>query len=69
MVQNPKVLLLDEPTSALDPEAAAKVESVLHEKLAAGVIIIMVTHDVAQAKRMSEKRYVMEKGTLKEASQ
>jgi ABC-type bacteriocin/lantibiotic exporter with double-glycine peptidase domain len=69
MVQNPRVLLLDEPTSALDPEAAAKVESVLHEKLAAGVIIIMVTHDVAQAKRMSEKRYVMEKGTLKEAPQ
>ena len=69
MVQNPRVLLLDEPTSALDPEAAAKVESVLHEKLAVGVIIIMVTHDVAQAKRMSEKRYVMEKGTLKETPQ
>lgn len=69
MVQNPRVLLLDEPTSALDPEAAAKVESILHEKCAAGVIIIMVTHDVAQAKRMSEKRYIMEKGMLKEASQ
>ncbi|MEX0695781.1 MAG: ABC transporter ATP-binding protein [Rhodospirillales bacterium] len=69
MVQNPRVLLLDEPTSALDPEATAKVESVLHEKTAAGVIIIMVTHDAAQAKRMSEQRYVMDKGSLQEASQ
>ncbi|MDP4796136.1 MAG: ABC transporter ATP-binding protein [Rhodospirillales bacterium] len=68
MVQNPRVLLLDEPTSALDPEATAKVESVLHEKIAAGVIVIMVTHDAAQAKRMSKRRYQMKDGALSEES-
>lgn len=65
MVQGPKVLLLDEPTSALDPEATAKVESLLHEKIASGVSIVMVTHDKAQAARMSSHRYLIEAGSLR----
>lgn len=64
MIQGPKVLLLDEPTSALDPEATAKVESLIHEKVASGVTVVMVTHDKAQALRMSSERYVIEKGSL-----
>lgn len=64
MVQGPKVLLLDEPTSALDPEATAKVESLIHEKVGGGVIVIMVTHDKAQAARMSTERYLIEEGSL-----
>lgn len=64
MVQNPKVLLLDEPTSALDPEATAKVESLLHEKIGGGVMVVLVTHDKAQAARMSSERYLIEKGAL-----
>lgn len=65
MVMGPRVLLLDEPTSALDPEATAKIESVLHEKLRTGVTIIMVTHDARQAARMSDVRWLMDKGTLR----
>jgi ABC-type iron transport system FetAB ATPase subunit len=64
MVQGPSVLLLDKPTSALDPETTSKVESLLHEKISAGITIIMVTHDPAQAKRMSQQRYRMTDGTL-----
>ena len=64
MIQGPKVLLLDEPTSALDPEATAKVESLIHEKVESGATIIMVTHDKNQAARMSSERYVIEKGGL-----
>ncbi len=64
MVQGPSVLLLDEPTSALDPDATSKVESILHEKLQAGVSIILVTHDAAQAKRMSQHRFLMADGRL-----
>ena len=66
MVQGPRVLLLDEPTSALDPETTAKVESLLHEKITAGIIIVLVTHDRAQAKRMSDRRYLMKDGVLSE---
>ncbi len=65
IVLTPEVMLLDEPTSALDPEATAKVESILHEKRAAGAAIIMVTHDKAQAARMAEHRFVMTAGVLK----
>ncbi len=66
MVQGPRVLLLDEPTSALDPEPTAKVESVLHEKIAAGIVAVIVTHDAAQAKRMSTSAYRMADGQLSE---
>ncbi len=65
IVLTPEVMLLDEPTSALDPEATAKVESILHEKCAAGAAIIMVSHDKAQAARMAENRFVMTAGMLK----
>ncbi len=60
----PRVLLLDEPTSGLDPETATKVEAILHERLADGAAIILITHDTAQAKRMASRRLVMEGGIL-----
>lgn len=66
MVQGPRVLLLDEPTSALDPETTAKVESLLHEKIAGGIIVLMVTHDAQQAKRMSGRSFRMKDGSLTE---
>lgn len=66
VVQGPRVLLLDEPTSALDPDATAKVESLLREKLQSGVGIVMVTHDKRQAERMSDRRYLIEDGRLSE---
>ena len=63
----PRVLLLDEPTSGLDPEAATKVEAILHERLADGAAIILITHDTAQAKRLASRRLVMEGGVLSPA--
>lgn len=66
IVQGPRVLLLDEPTSALDPEATEKVEGVLREKLDAGVCVIMVTHDAAQAKRLAHRQFVINGGALVE---
>ena len=64
LLVNPRVLLLDEPTSGLDPDAAAKVETMLHERLADGVAVMMVTHDAKQAERMASRHYRMEKGVL-----
>jgi ABC-type iron transport system FetAB ATPase subunit len=69
MVQGPRVLLLDEPTSALDPETTAKVESVLHEKITGGIIAVVVTHDAAQARRLSAQAYRMADGRLSEDGQ
>jgi len=61
----PKVMLLDEPTSGLDPEATAKVEGLLHERIGEGVAMIVVTHDGAQAARLAARQYAMEKGVLR----
>lgn len=50
---NPKVLLMDEPCSALDPIATMKIEALLHE-LKNKVTIVIVTHNMQQASRVSE---------------
>jgi phosphate transport system ATP-binding protein len=48
----PSVLLMDEPCSALDPIATAKIEELVHE-LKAGLTIVIVTHNMQQAARVS----------------
>ncbi len=50
----PQVLLMDEPTSALDPISTGKIEE-LCEELKNDVTIIMVTHNMQQAARISDK--------------
>lgn len=57
-------LLLDEPTGALDEDNTRLVEDVLRERLAAGVIVIMVTHSAAQASRLGHVHLRMEKRHL-----
>jgi phosphate transport system ATP-binding protein len=48
----PEVLLMDEPCSALDPIATAKVEELVHE-LGSRLTIVIVTHNMQQAARVS----------------
>jgi phosphate transport system ATP-binding protein len=50
---NPEILLLDEPTSALDPKATVHIEELIAE-LKKQVTILMVTHNIAQAARISD---------------
>jgi len=51
---SPKVVLMDEPASALDPISTAKVEELIHE-LKKDYTIIIVTHNMQQASRVSDK--------------
>lgn len=53
LAMNPEVLLLDEPTSALDPKATVHIEELIAE-LKKQVTILMVTHNIAQAARISD---------------
>lgn len=50
----PQILLMDEPTSALDPVSTGKIEE-LCEELKREVTIVMVTHNMQQAARISDK--------------
>jgi len=59
----PDVLLLDEPTSALDEEARGAVEATLSDlRERVEVSIVLVTHDLAQARRMSDWVVRLESG-------
>jgi len=60
---NPEVLLFDEPTSALDPISAAKIEE-LTETLKKEITIIIVTHNMQQAARISNFTALMYLGEL-----
>jgi phosphate transport system ATP-binding protein len=53
LAMNPDVLLLDEPTSALDPKATAHIEKLMTE-LKKTVTLILVTHNIGQAGRVSD---------------
>ncbi|MGB8338188.1 MAG: phosphate ABC transporter ATP-binding protein PstB, partial [Burkholderiales bacterium] len=59
----PEVLLLDEPTSALDPISTARIEELLAE-LKADYTIVMVTHNMQQAARVSDFTAFMYLGEL-----
>ncbi len=61
----PDVILLDEPTSALDPIATAKIEELLLE-LKKKYTIVLVTHNMAQAARISNQSMFMYLGELVE---
>jgi phosphate transport system ATP-binding protein len=60
---DPEILLLDEPTSALDPIATQKIENLI-EHLSEEYSIIIVTHNLAQATRISDYMYFMYQGEL-----
>ena len=62
---NPTVILMDEPCSALDPIATAKVEELMDE-LRASYCIVIVTHSMAQAARVSQKTAFFHLGQLVE---
>ncbi|MDX1386088.1 MAG: phosphate ABC transporter ATP-binding protein PstB [bacterium] len=61
----PEILLMDEPCSALDPVATAKIESLIHE-LKKNYTIVIVTHNMQQAARVSEKTAFLYMGQLVE---
>jgi len=63
LAPEPEMLLLDEPTSALDPIATARIEELLSE-LAATVTILIVTHNMQQAARVSDFTAFMYHGEL-----
>jgi phosphate transport system ATP-binding protein len=62
---NPDVILMDEPCSALDPIATAKIEELIDE-LRENYCIIIVTHSMAQAARVSQKTAFFHMGKLVE---
>ena len=63
----PSVILMDEPCSALDPDATAKIEDLIRE-LGGRYTIVIVTHNMAQARRVSDECIFMLLGEIVEHS-
>lgn len=63
LAMNPLVLLMDEPCSALDPVSTARIEDLLFE-LKEKLTIVIVTHNMQQAARVSDFTAFMENGVL-----
>jgi len=64
LVRDPAALLLDEPTSSLDQDSVQLAEALLKERLAAGLALILVSHDPRQADRLGNERAEMRAGRL-----
>jgi phosphate transport system ATP-binding protein len=65
---NPEVILMDEPCSALDPIATARIEDLI-DKLRASYAIIIVTHSMQQAARVSQRTAYFHLGDLIEVGE
>ena len=66
LIIRPKVLLLDEPTAALDAASVAAVESLLADRIRAGLAVLWVTHDAGQGRRIARRQLVVEAGNVRQ---
>ncbi len=64
LMMQPQVLLFDEPTAALDPEITAQVVDIIKELQGTGITQVIVTHEVAVARKTATKVVYMEKGKI-----
>jgi len=65
LANDPEVLLLDEPTSALDPTATQRIEELLYD-LRRDLSIVLVTHNLHQAARVSDRTVFLDDGRIVE---
>ena len=64
LMMQPEVLFLDEACANLDPASVAKIETVLRQASKDGQKIILITHDIAQAKRLADEVIFLHHGAL-----
>jgi polar amino acid transport system ATP-binding protein len=67
LAMEPVVLLLDEPTSALDPRLVGEVLAVIGDLAAAGQTMVIVTHELAFARRVADRAAVLVGGQIVES--
>jgi peptide/nickel transport system ATP-binding protein len=65
LMLSPKVLIADEPTSALDPSIQAKILRLMMDlQMKMGLAILFITHDIAVARKVSDRMAVMHNGCI-----
>ena len=66
LAMEPEVMLFDEPTSALDPEMVKEVLSVIEDVAKSGMTVVIVTHEMAFARRISDRVLFLADGLIQE---
>ena len=66
LAMNPKMLFFDEPTSALDPEITAGILKVLRELAQEKMTMVIVTHEIAFARKVADRVIFMDSGVIVE---
>ena len=64
LAMDPKVILLDEPTSALDPELVGEVLGTIRDLAAAGMTMVLATHQVGFARALADEIVFMQAGEI-----
>ncbi|MBI9000318.1 amino acid ABC transporter ATP-binding protein [Corynebacterium sp. CCM 9185] len=67
VAMDPKLMLFDEPTSALDPELVGEVLGVMKQLAAAGMTMLVVTHEMGFAREVADQVAFMDAGVVVEA--
>jgi polar amino acid transport system ATP-binding protein len=66
LAMEPRIMLFDEPTSALDPELVGEVLGVMKQLAAAGMTMLVVTHEMGFAREVANRVVVMYEGSILE---
>ena len=64
LAMNPDILFFDEPTSALDPELTGEILKVIQELASEHITMVIVTHEMAFAKAISDRILFMDQGVV-----
>jgi len=67
LAMDPKLMLFDEPTSALDPELVGEVLAVMKRLAAAGMTMVVVTHEMGFAREVADQLVFMDGGVIVES--
>jgi len=63
----PDILFLDEPTASLDPASVQQIEALLVEANKGGTAVVLVTHDIGQARRLGREMVFVHRGRVIES--
>lgn len=66
LAANPEILLLDEPTTSLDPQSVLAIEDLIAKAHLGGVKVVVVTHDLQQARRLADEVVFIHRGRVSE---